>query len=192
MKTILFPILTTIVLGIFTLSSCNHAVKEERIQKIDSLNVHLNYVLSSIDKIDPQLLENRIAEIDQLSNWLWENVADTLPKKPGMAMGDLIRTNKYLKQSLSRYNDITKESSYSRDQLAALKKDVENSFYSDEEFSGYFSTEASSITELVKATDELNYKYEYSTGRYEKNKPLVDSMIDSIKAVIYSNEPIGK
>lgn len=192
MKNFLLPVFSLFLAILVTLSSCNQAVKEERLQKIDSLNVHLNYVFSSVEKIDPQLLDNRITEIDQMSSWVWENVEDTLPKKPGMAMGDLIRTNKYLKQSRSRYNDVLKEAGYSKEQLEALKKDVENSFYSDEEFKGYFNTEAQSVAELVKATDELNYKYEYSSARYEKNKPIVDVMIDSIKAVIYSNEPIRK
>jgi peptidoglycan hydrolase CwlO-like protein len=179
-------------IGLVSLSACNRQVKKERIQRIDSLGVHLNYVGERLQELDEQLLENRRSEIDHLSSWVWDNVEDTLPKKQGLAFGDLMRSTKYLKKTQSQYKEVADEYNYSQEQLKTLRKDVENSFYSEEEFNGYFRTEARSIDALVKASDELKTNYEYSNERYEKYKPTVDALVDSIKAVIYSDEPIRK
>lgn len=179
-------------LSLITFSSCNMQVKKERLEKIDSLGVHLNYVGEQLQSLDEQLLENRRSEIDHLSTWVWDNVEDTLPKKQGLAFGDLMRTTKYIKKAQSQYNEVSDEYNYSQEQLKTLRKDVENSFYSEEEFKGYFQTEARSIDALVKASDELKSNYDYSNSRYEKYKPTVDGLVDSIKAVIYSDEPVRK
>lgn len=185
-------IILTGAMSLFVFSSCNMQVKKERIEKIDSLGVHLNYVQEQIDQVDPDLVEQRISEINHLSTWVWDNVKDTLPKTQGLAFGDLMRTTKYLKKTQSYYMEVSQEYSYSQDQLSSLRKDVENSFYSEEEFKGYFKTEARSIAALVEATDKLVSSYESSNGRYQTYKPTVDGMVDSIKAVIYSDEPIRK
>ena len=82
------------------------------------------------------------------------------------------------------------ELKYSEKQLQKLRTDVENSFYSDEEFEGYFKTEAQAIEKLVNASDELAATYESVNAQYDYTKPKVDAIVDSIKAIIYSPEPI--
>ena len=91
-----------------------------------------------------------------------------------------------------RVNDALALLRFSKKQLETLRNDVKNSFYSEEEFSGYFNTESQSIAKLVDATDELKSKYEMSDTRFTKFKPLAKGIIDSIKTVIYGSEPVSK
>ena len=60
---------------------------------------------------------------------------------------------------------------------------MENSFYSEEEFAGYFKTEASSIKSLVDATDELQSKYQLSDERYTKLKPQVNAVKKNLRFI---------
>lgn len=89
-------------------------------------------------------------------------------------------------QALARYGEVSRELQYSQKQLENLRKDVKESFYSEEEFAGYFKTEARSIGNLVNATDELKEKYASSNGRYAALKPVLNEIVDSIKSVIYA------
>ena len=171
-----------------SLIGCNSQVKKGRMQKIDSLGIHLNYVHEVLDGIDSQLIQNRIVEINQTSAWVWDNVTDTLDREPGMAFGDYMRTGKYWRQSADRCRMVSKEYRFSVAQLKTLKEDVQHSFYSDEEFKGYFHTESQSIASLVKASDELVEKYQMSTSRHERFKPRVEQIVDSIKSVVLSRE----
>ena len=190
MKPIAF-ILTLLAMAT-SLVSCNEQVKEERIQRIDSLGIHLNYVDESLQDMDSVLLVNRTTEIDNTSSWVYDNITDTLDRVPGLTFGDYMRTKKYLGQSLERYDQVQRELRYSSKQLKSLREDVLNSFYSEEEFSGYFNTEAQSVKRLVDATDELKEKYQMSNDRYTKFKPKVNAIVDSIKAVIYDSKPVKR
>jgi len=184
----LFSMMTAMVL---VSVSCNTQVKEERLKRIDSLGIHLNYVQEAANEIDSMTLINRVQDIDRTSSWIYDNITDTLDRVPGLILGDYMRTKKYLGQSLERYNQVNNELRYSRKQLDNLRKDVKGSFYSEEEFNGYFNTESSSIANLVSATDELKDKFEMSDSRYRELKPKMTAVVDSIKSIIYADEPIA-
>ena len=165
-----------------SLSSCNSGVKKERNQRIDSLGIHLNYVEETLAQLDSVLIENRLVD----------NVTDTLNRKAGIAVGDFIRSGKFLDQAKSRYHEVSKELRFSKKQLETLRADVKKNFYSEEEFRGYFNTEAQSISKLVSATDELKEKYEKSNEFFARQKPLVKEAVDSVKAIIYGAEPVSR
>lgn len=180
------------ILTLIASTSCNQAVKQERVTRIDSLGVHLNYVGEVLNDVDSQMIWNRISDVDQTSAWVYDNVTDTLERKAGLTFGDFVRSKKYLTQALTRYGEVGRELRYSERQLATLRKDVENSFYSEEEFAGYFRAESRSVAKLVEATDELKTKYELSDEKYVRLKPQVKAIVDSIQSVIYANEPISR
>ena len=175
-----------------SLSSCNSGVKKERNQRIDSLGIHLNYVEETLAQLDSVLIEIRLVDINQTSSWLSDNVTDTLYRKAGIAAGDFIRSGKFLDQAKSRYHEVSKELRFSKKQLETLRADVKKNFYSEEEFRGYFNTEAQSISKLVSATDELKEKYEKSNEFFARQKPLVKEAVDSVKAIIYGAEPVSR
>lgn len=177
---------------LLSITSCNSTVKKERLQRIDSLGIHLNYVEETLSQLDSVLIDNRITDINQTSSWLLDNATDTLNRKSGIAIGDYLRSAKYLGQAKARYAEVSKELRYSKKQLDMLRADVKGSFYSAEEFRGYFNTEAQSIAKLISATDELKEKYQTSNEFFENNKPLAKQAIDSIKAIIYGSEPVSK
>lgn len=175
-----------------SLLSCNQQVKEERLKRIDSLGIHLNYVSESLSEIDSALLTNRINDIERTSTWIYDNVTDTLDRSPGLAFGDFIRSKKYLNQSVGRFGEVSSELRYSEKQLENLRRDIKENFYSDEEFEGYFKTESRSIANLVGAVDELKNKYVSSNDQYMRLKPRITKIVDSIKSVIYASEPITR
>ncbi len=181
-----FALLLAFIALVTSLVSCNQQVTEERLQRIDSLGIHLNYVSETLNDVDSVMLMNRIGDVDRTSTWVYDNVTDTLERKPGLAFGDFQRSKKYLMQALARYGEVSRELQYSQKQLENLRKDVKESFYSEEEFAGYFKTEARSIGNLVNATDELKEKYASSNGRYAALKPVLNEIVDSIKSVIYA------
>jgi len=182
-------ILLALIVGLFS-TSCNQQVKEERIKRIDSLGVHLNYVNESLEQIDSVLLSNRIADIERNGDWLYENITDTLKREPGLAFADFLRSKKYFNRTLSRYNEVKAELAYSEAQLATLRNDVQNSFYSDEEFAGYFGTESASVSELVNTADNLTSSYESTNAQFDQLKPRITEIVDSIKTIIYDDMPL--
>lgn len=173
-------------------TSCNMQVKKERLARIDSLAVHLNYVREQLQSVDSIMIVNRTRDIGQTSAWVYENITDTLASKEGISFGDYMRVKKYYGKALGRYSEVSKELRYSEDQLKTLREDVSNNFYSEEEFNGYFNTEATSIKSLVRACDELMEIYASSNNKYERSKTEVVKMIDSVKSIIYASEPIAK
>lgn len=190
MKKLLF--LFVAFCSLLTSTSCDQQLRKKRLARIDSLESHLNGVQDVLNNVDSVLLENRIRDIDQTSNWVYDNITDTLSAKPGLLFGDYMRSKKYLGQALTRYKDVRNELIYSKKQINTLRTDVQNGFYSQEEFKAYFDVEATSISKLNEAADELQSNYEMSTERYQKFKPGVNQLVDSIKSVIYAREPISK
>ena len=171
-------------------TSCNNEIKESRLRQIDSLGSYLNHVREVVASVDSQMIENRIQQMEQTGSWVLDNLTDTLDPEPGIVLGDHLRCQKFYKKALVRYRQVKSELVFSEAQLATLRTDVKNSFYSEEEFTGYFQTEAESLDRLVKATDELEGTYESVNVAFERTKPDVTSLLDSIKSVIYSSEPI--
>jgi hypothetical protein len=175
-----------------SLGSCNTKVKEERSQRIDSLGIHLNHVEEVLAQVDTVALRNWASTIKQTEIWLWDNIEDTLEARPGIVLGDFFRTNKFIGKVGSRYRDVKKEAAYSKTQIATLREDVKNNFYSEEEFRGYFSAEADAIAKLIEACDELENGNDLLQTRYKTIYPEATAVIDSIKAVIYDPKPRAK
>lgn len=171
-------------------TSCNQKIKNERLARIDSLGIHLNHVREVVESVDSTMMENRIAEIGRTSSWVFDNVTDTLDRIPGLAIGDFFRARKFFGKALDRFRNVKKELHYSEKQLVHLRTDVTKNFYSEEEFDGYFSTEAQAIKRLTEAADELQANYESVNAQYQRVKPVVTHTIDSIKSVIYGSEPL--
>lgn len=171
------------------LSSCNNQVEKERLSKIDSLGTHLNHVREVVTAVDSALIVRRLDEMNHTGEWLLDNLTDTLDRQTGLVVGDYLRCQKFYRKSMDRYKLVRNELEYSEKQLQNLRTDVKNSFYSEEEFKGYFETEATSVERLVNATDELEGTYEAVNQQYQKFKPSVTEILDSIKSVIYSSEP---
>jgi hypothetical protein len=189
MKQVIF--FSAIILSV-SLSSCNNKVKEERGKRIDSLGIHLNHVEDVLKTVDTIALTNWNSQIGQVESWLWDNVEDTLDLKSGIVIGDFLRTKKYIGKVESRYRDVKKETKYASKQLASLREDVKNNFYSEEEFKGYFGTESAAIDELVKAGDQLEVANGSLVERYKLIYPEATQIIDSIKTVIYGDKPRAK
>lgn len=173
------------------LGSCNQAIKEERLKRVDSLSNELERSAELFAKVDSVLIMNRLADIDRTGLWIYDNATDTLDRDIGIVFGDFMRTKKYYNQCMTRYVDVRSELDYSSEQLDALRLDVKNNFYSEQEFKGFFNAEAESMAKLVSATYELEEKYLTTNDRYAKFKPVVNSMVDSIKAIIYAPEPVN-
>jgi hypothetical protein len=177
---------------LISLSSCNQKIKEARLAQIDSLGTHLNHVHEVVNSVDTNLIVNRMSEITRNGDWLLENITDTLAAKPGIELGDYLRSKKFYGKAFSKYGEVKAELIYSEKQLTALRNDVKNKFYSDEEFGGYFRTEAESIKALVAATDNLENSYGSLNEQYQFSKPRITGILDSIKNIVYSSEPITK
>lgn len=189
MKQVIF--FSALILSV-SLSSCNNKVKEERGKRIDSLGIHLNHVEDVLKTVDTVALVNWKSKISQTETWLWDNVEDTLDAQPGLIIGDFLRTKKFIGKVESRYKDVRKEASYASKQLATLREDVKNNFYSEEEFRGYFSTESAAIDELVKAGDQLEVANNSLVERYQLIYPRATHIMDSIKTVLYDDKPRAK
>jgi len=179
-----------IALSVITMTSCDSAIKNQRLKRIDSLGTYLNHVNEVTSNVDSALIEKRINNLSSTGDWVLANITDTLDPKPGITFGDHLRCKKFYDKSRLRLMQVKTELKYSEKQLQKLRTDVENSFYSDEEFEGYFKTEAQAIEKLVNASDELAATYESVNAQYDYTKPKVDAIVDSIKAIIYSPEPI--
>ena len=175
---------------VLVISGCDNEIKNERLARIDSLGTHLNYVRETVSSIDPDLIDKRISELTRTGNWVLDNITDTLAPKPGIRFGDYLRCKKFYDKASTRYDQVNRELQFSEQQLTTLRNDVKNSFYSDEDFEGYFNTESEAIRKLVEATEELNDVYLGVNKQYEFTKPRADQIVDSIKAIIYSPEPI--
>lgn len=175
---------------VISLSACNQQVKNERLARIDSLQRYLPAVQSVLNEIDSARLQVGLNQIQQRQDWIFENVQDTFTKGPGMIISDYIRMEKYLGQSLMRFNEVKNELKYTRSQLNDLRTDVEEASLSEEEFNGYFNTEAEAVAELNDAAGDLATKYESIITKFNKLDKASAQVVDSIKAVIYSDKPL--
>jgi len=181
-----------IVISAVIFGACNQGVKKERLKQLDSLGTHLNHVREIVESVDSQQVANRLTEIDKNSMWVFDNINDTLSRKPGMAFGDYLRTKKFFGKALDRYHLVNKELRFSEMQLANLRADVQNNLYTDEEFENYLESESESIERLSEASEELEASYGSVNAQYERVKPQVTTLLDSIKSVIYASEPIAR
>ncbi|MEZ4720449.1 MAG: hypothetical protein R2813_01065 [Flavobacteriales bacterium] len=179
-----------LLLAATSLTSCNQEIKEERLKRIDSLGTHLNHVSEVIASVDSAMIQSRLDEMDRNANWLNDNINGEIKLPTAIKFGDYMRCQKFYGKALNRYRKVKSELQYSEKQMETLRKDVKNSFYSDEEFEGYFRTEAEAIKSLIEATDELEGSYDAVNEQYMKTKPAATSILDSIKSVIYSSEPL--
>jgi len=186
MKTALFVLVIALAAS---LSSCSSKVKEERLTRIDSLGIHLNHVQDVLKSVDSVALENWSSEISRNEVWVWDNLTDTLEPQPGIIAGDYFRTKKFTGKVLGRYGQVKKEVGYAQTQLATLREDVKNSFYSEEEFHAFFNAEAEAMDKLVKAGDELESASGSVFERYKLIKPRFEHILDSIKTHIYGDKP---
>lgn len=172
------------------LSSCNEQIKKERLQRIDSLEAYLPAIQTILKQVDSARIERQLSDIKKTQDWIFDNVEDTIPKRAGMSIADYMRSEKYLSQSLSRYNGVRKELVYTKAQILTLREDVKKSFYSDEEFEGYFKAEAEAVAKLNEAAGELATKHETISESHKKLHAATTEAIDSIKSVLFSDQPI--
>lgn len=182
----LIGILSILAIGMFTMTGCNQDVKQQRLSKIDSLGTHLNYIREVVDNIDPQVIENRVAELNRTGEWFLENLNDTLSRRPGIQLGDHLRCIHYYDKAMNHYDKVKNELKYSEEQLQSLRNDVKENFYSEEEFEGYFETEAEAITRLSDATTDLERSLEGVNAQYKFSKEQVKVIRDSVEAHILS------
>lgn len=172
--------------------SCDTQVKEKRMARIDSLGIHLNHVEDVLAMVDTVALENWKSHISTEETWLWDNATDTLDPQPAILVGDLFRTKKYIGKVQARYSEVKKEAAYAKKQIATLREDVKNSFYSKEEFEGYFITEADAMEKLAKAADDLENANGSLVERYKKILPQATLVLDSIRNAVYDPTPRKK
>lgn len=175
---------------ISTMSSCNQKQQAQRIQQIDSLGAFLNHVGEVVESIDSAQIEKRLVEMSASGAWVFENISDTLDRKSGLQFGDYMRCQKFYGKALQRYVQVKKELKFSETQLATLRLDVKNNLFSDNEFNGYLKTEAISIENLVKASEELQNGYTSANAQFESTKPAVNHLIDSVKSITHSPVPV--
>lgn len=182
--------LTLLLLTGTIMLSCNNEVKQARIGQIDSLQSYLPEVEAIIQRIDSTSIARRTTNIERNTDWVFENVDDTLGKKFGLSFGDYGRLMKLYSKMNANYRKLKDEYAYTEKQLNTLEKDVKNNFYSAEEFEGYFATEEEALLDLLGMANSVNDTYYHLNERYNKLHAEVDSFITATKEIIYA--PVEK
>ena len=175
-----------------TLISCDARHKSERLAKIEKLGVELNQVAEFLNEVDSASMAQKIQSSDAKVNWIYENITDTLDRKNGIALGDYMGLNKTMSSTLNGYSQVKREYKYSESQLKSLRKDVENGFFTEEEFEANFETEEEAAERLNEAIEQLEHNLAQINNGYDKLDPIVSSYVDSVKSIILSPKPIAK
>lgn len=167
-------------------SACQHADVEKRTRSIDSLQIVMAGVNETMARVDSTALAGAVADIDERGPWIFENLTDTLNRKPGIALGDFMRSKKFFERVLGSRNTVVSEIRLCHSQLEILEKDVENGFFTDSEFQGYLKAEAKAITDLEEAVQKLETNYLKGYSTYKSAQPDVHALHDSLRRVVLS------
>lgn len=174
------------------LASCDARHKTERLAKIDKLGVELNRVAEFLNEVDSSSIALRIDDSEKNVNWIYENITDTLDRKNGIALGDYMGLNKTMRSTLMGYSQVKSEFRYSQNQVKSLRQDVENGFFTEEEFEKNFETEEEAVERLSEAVEQLENNMIKINSGYDRLNPIISAFVDSVKAVILSPKPVAK
>lgn len=186
-----FEFITFAVLSI-VFSGCNSSIRDNRLIRLDALEQQLREAESEINQMDSAAIEARRIELMDIANWMFHHNRDTLDKEIGIPLGDLLRSERNYRRALSRMTIVQKEYALANEQISALRKDVQNGLYSDDEFDRFYATEFEAITLLKSNTEAALARFKAAEKSYEKNFPIISTWIDSIKRVMYAPEPVAK
>jgi hypothetical protein len=149
-----YPSLFALLL-VSALMACNSEVRQNRLKRIEALEHQLGEADAHLQTVDTAMAQKRLKEINAINEWVFEHQRDTLHKRVGLPLSDILRSKKYFERSIIQSKVAFGAVNTCRTQLSALRRDVENDFYTDDEFIGYYDTEAKAVAVAITEAGNL-------------------------------------
>ncbi len=166
-----------IIVLLAILTSCvNTQFYADYLKKVDSLNASLEASASSFEQIDTTKIISQNIRV--------KKNLDSLNKLQVQIVQTTINEYSYIKKSyktiLREYPLALKELQYSREQLTALKHDIENRHLEEEMIKTYFSQEEDAISLLKEKMKMMGEVAKKQMDRFDLLNPEVEMVIDSL------------
>ena len=166
-----------LLIMVLTAGSCvNTEFYNENRAKVDSLSMALDSSSSAYESIDTALIGEQYLDISAR--------LDTLIKYPGIAADTLVMNcndiKKGYKTFLQEHALITQEINYSRNQLRALRHDIENRHLDEEEITAYFGQEKDAVKALTGRIENNLAAINRNIGKFNRMEPVLRALTDSV------------
>jgi hypothetical protein len=147
---------------IFFFSSCNNAVKEKQIAKIDSLMAIIDTARINLNKINKDTVGKRFLTYQETNKLVAEHYKEYRNEENWKYVCSFQEVRKPFKTMIFNYNSYKSDLDSSRKQLENLKHDVEKKLITEKEFENFFKIESKSANEL---TFKINIQVERVIGQ---------------------------
>ena len=161
--------------------SCSEANYSEKIVSLDSLQTLIGKAKEDLKNMDINKADEYYKEMTKNLEYIQLNYHDTMDKELALFLSDYRSTAKPLQTLIEKNKELTKDISYSGEQIKNLAHDMKNQSIEPDKAEKYYmeeSTIASQLMESVKlvtrTTDTLIFKVDRMRSR-------VTSMVDSLK-----------
>lgn len=171
MKNIFLPILVLTI----TLFSCKNAFEKE-LQEIADLHETINNTEEVLLSVDTAVTFALVREIKQ-DLWQFGNKYDSLNKEDAFQVAEYYSNKKSLYYFYENHHKFTKEIEVSRNQLDALKKDLNGGAIPKEQFLDYHKNEQEIIIGLNTKINNAVSGIAISTDRILKSKAEVKEIL---------------
>ncbi len=175
---ILFPVV--VFFSGFLLISCSDS-NSKFISEVDKLGSTLLLAEQSIKVVDTGKIRQFLIKSNENLRFIQENYSDTMARETALLISDYSASRKSLRMFLENFSDVGREINYSKNQLFALKTDLENNLMEEGKFTDYFASESKSVEKLDDLSKNLLHWYETAIKMYEEKSPAVEKIIKEMK-----------
>ena len=151
------------------------------IAEVEKLEKTIALSEQSLQALDTSKIGAYFRKSNEHLQFIQENTKDTIDKQTAILLSDYSASRKSLRMFLENYSDALKELQYSKNQLFALKTDVENNLMAEDKFADYYSSESKSVEKLNELIQNTVQWYASAVKMYEVKSPLVEKIVSEMK-----------
>ncbi len=158
-----------LILAIVALSSCNNAVKQKQLAKIDSLSVILDSANVQLTKINLDTIKNIFAKFEETNEKASEHYQKYRTEENWKFVCAYQQVKKPIKEMIEKYQSFSEDLNTSKKQLDDLRHDVNKNLINEKDFASYFNME-------VKSAGDLSIRIKMKTGNALKQMKNFDTI----------------
>lgn len=149
--------------------------------EVEKLEAEISKCSDSLQLADTSLTGNLLRKSSENLKFIQDNFHDTMPKEIAIILSDYSASRKSLRMFQQSYSDAVQELNFSRNQLAALKTDIQNSLMDENQFADFYSSESKSVEKLNELVKNLVVWHQSAIRMNETKSPPVEKFISELK-----------
>ncbi|HOY31316.1 MAG TPA: hypothetical protein PKW80_05505 [Bacteroidales bacterium] len=167
------------IVTLIMLCSCNNAVREKQLAKIDSLMAVIDSAGKNLNKINKDTISKRFDTFRNTNKSVAEHYQEYRNEENWNYLCEYQNVRKPFKTMVKRYNSYINDLKTSKEQLENLRHDVEKKLISEEEFNNYFIIEKNSAHEITFKINKQINEVLSQMKNFDTIQPYLLKLIDS-------------